>query len=42
MTQKIRCAIPHCRRFFIPDPRVKNHHVGDSREGAKTNRDGSL
>ena len=25
MSQKIRCANPHCRRFFVPNPRVKNH-----------------
>lgn len=24
MNAKIRCAAPHCKRLFIPDPRVKN------------------
>lgn len=24
MCEKIRCAAPHCRRLFVPDPRVRN------------------
>jgi hypothetical protein len=32
MTQKIRCANPNCRRPFVPDPRVKNHHYCGRKE----------
>ena len=32
MSQKIRCANPHCRRLFHPNPRVKNHRYCDKRD----------
>jgi hypothetical protein len=32
MSQKIRCANPHCRRLFLPNPRVKNHRYCDKKD----------
>ena len=32
MNQKIRCANPACRRFFLPNPRVKNHRFCNKKD----------
>jgi hypothetical protein len=32
MNQKIRCTNPHCRRLFLPHPRVKNQRYCEKKD----------